>query len=216
MARGAIVNLPRGSADRLSASVRRLRGQYASMGPELEKANQEAVNWLNRRALEVLDKSVRAHGRPQRPEGVLRNVFINDGASTKSARGFRWGVSQKLNASGAGPYWRAIESGSTVFVGRITRVIWIGKGGNFLPPLPSRYPSDARMINDWNGALNGRGWAATIKRPIIGYEFMSKAASEFESEDVYVKQLLPEASAQWRKVLRKAKRTGTSPKAVRG
>jgi hypothetical protein len=202
------------SADKLSASARRIRGQFASMGPELEKANQRAVNWLNKRALEHLDAAVAEHGRPQRPEGVLRNVFLNDGASSVHSRGFRWGVSQKLNASGAGAYWRAIEQGSSVFVGRITHVIWLDGAGAISPPDAGMYPHGARMPNDWNGALNGRGWITTIRKPIVGYEYMATTRDEFQSEDVYL-QLLSDASAQWRGVLRKARRKGVSPKQIR-
>jgi hypothetical protein len=203
------------SAGKLSASVRRIRGQFASMGPELEKANQASIDWLNARALEHLDESVGAHGRPQRADGRMRNVLLNDGASSRTSRGFRWGVSQKLRASPVGPYWRGIESGSTVFVGRITRVIWIAPGGGIVAPDGGRYPSDARMPNDWNAGLRGRGWITTIKRPIVGYHFMSKTANEFRSEDVYVEKLR-QASAQWRRVLRAAQRSGVSPRTVRG
>jgi hypothetical protein len=203
------------SAAKLTASVRRIRGAWASMGPELEKANQSSINWLNDRGLAHLDESVVAHGRPQRPEGVLRNVFINDLASSHTRRGFRWGVSQKLNSSPAGMYWRGVEHGSTVFVGRITRVIWITRGGGVVPPMPTPGPIDARMPNDWNGALNGRGWGVKIHTPITGYHFMATAADEFKSEDVYRGELR-KASAAWRRVLAASAKSGTSPRQVRG
>jgi hypothetical protein len=211
---GAILGMSKGSAAKLTESTRRIKGQFASMGPELERANRASVDWLNARALKLLEESVGAHGRPQRTNGKLRNVFTNDQASSRTSRGFRWGVTQKLNSSGAGPYWRGVEEGTKIFVGRITHVIWIGAGGQKLPPLPGRYPSDARMLNDWDARLQQRGWAAKIKKPIVGYHFMSRAADAFKAEDVYV-EYLRTANAEWRKVLRTAKRTGASPKRVR-
>lgn len=214
MPAGAILNLPRGSAERLSASTRRIRGAWASMGPELEQANQASIDWLNARALQHLDDAVLAHGRPQREDGRMRNVLINDLASTHSRRGFRWGVSAKLNRSPAGAYWRGIEHGTRVHVGRITRAVWITSGGRVRSPDAGRYPRDARMPTDWDGALDGRGWIVRIRSGITGYHFMASAADEFAQEGVYREQLR-RASAQWRRVLSAARTSGVSPARIR-
>jgi hypothetical protein len=203
------------SALRLASSVRRVRGAYASMGPELEKANEAAVTWLNQRALEHLTKAIESHGRPQRESARLINVLEGGNTSTFTRRGFRFGAYEKMNASNAGIYWRNLEFGSNIFVGRETRAIWIDPGGAIFHPSQSAYPYDARMPNDWKGAFLGRGgWPVRIQRPIPAYHYMGQASADFETEGIYI-LLLAQASQQWRDVLTASAATGLSPKRVR-
>jgi hypothetical protein len=180
------------------------------MGPELEKANRAAVEWLDDEAAAHLEADIKAHGRHQ-DSAVLLGVLERHETSSVTSRGFNWGMTRRLNASGAGLYWRGVEQGTRVFVGRTLRVLNIG--GRFvlrdytrrIHPLVHR----GKRTN-----LSGARWIVTVKNPIVGYHFLEDTAREFIERDVYL-GLLAGASKEWRSVLAKSHRGGISPKTAR-
>ncbi len=218
---GEFVALKGSSVDALRASLQRVKGQFASMGPELEKANRASVDWLSDRALEILEAKVEANNREPstaRDAGRLRNAIAQEKIATFDKKGFRWGVASLLNKTSAGVYWRAIEQGSDKFVNKPFPVKVHPFGGErsavqfrmIDPGERKQRRSGGKFIGGFESVGGPR-----IRRPIPAYHYLSEAADDFIEQEIYTK-LLADASLQWKRVLAKAKRTGGTAGSARG
>jgi len=168
-------------------------------------ANEKSLEWIQGRAQQELDKSIREHGRPQRfNSGKLRAAIGDPRYSTVSDDGFRFMVRRKVVKDV--PYYRAIELGDDSQVGK-RRVFTILAGNNRRvarstslsvdPVLGTKSPrrGDAffgprdRKDRGLRGNPNDREVGVLIRNPVPAYRYSEKAADAFFRAGLYTRFL---------------------------
>lgn len=134
----------------LSAKLARLQGKFQTGQVEVHAAYERMAIHMQEQQVKVLTDRIKAHGRPQveRPHGAEALVRAWGSRSNRvtSADGFAVGIPEFLDASPVAPYWRFIESGTDIFVGRALRGAFRTLEGQFVAPQRGRYPHDPRLI----------------------------------------------------------------------
>lgn len=146
---------------RLAAKLSRLEGKFQSGQVEMRAAFERMAKQVQESQLDVLKQRIEEHGRPQveRPHGAnaLFRVWGSTGNRQSSADGFVVGIEDFLDASVVAPYYRFIEEGTSLFVGRTLRGAFRTVEGTWVAPSGARYPQDPRLIQIMTGTYkNGK------------------------------------------------------------
>lgn len=108
---------------------------YVSPTREFADANsalaQEAIDDITF----VLESRIKAGGRPQRSTQALIHALRAEENRDFNAQGFTVGIEAYLDSTPAGPYYRNLEYGSNVFVGRVIEGFFQSPGGATLSPI---------------------------------------------------------------------------------
>lgn len=94
----------------------------------------------------TLQQRVRATGRTQRPTQTLILLLRDDRALDASIDGWVVGRAGFFESSKAGPYYRNLETGTRIFVGRELRGFFQSASGQASPPSGERFRKDPRLI----------------------------------------------------------------------
>lgn len=169
--------------------------KFTTMRRVATAIHSEIAKDIQDRQVKQLDEQIRGHGRPQeeRPgQGarLLQRTIEGRDWTSSNDQGFTIGASGTLDKYPLAAYWRHIEFGSDIFVGRILHGFFLGPGGKGrFPPMEERYPSDSRLIqvlkfHEANSSYrNPRGgrfpFDIRIHRPIPEYRFLAAGYNEY-------------------------------------
>lgn len=182
-----------------NAAVKRMaqdiRGRFANSQTAILQAHEIIIGQVSAVAQEKLAAEIAAHT-PRRPHsGNLMRALQDPKMTRVSVSGASWGNPGFLDseASKVGPYWRLIEEGSRIFVGR--PVLFVGvrgqTGAHDLRDLSKMGERDALARKAIEGGersgIGYRGAAAPrrsvnvgiIRRPIPEYGFIREAMAYF-------------------------------------
>jgi hypothetical protein len=157
---GGVVEFdPRKVQDAFKIQARDVLGRFTSANQAVLRANQRSLKYVQQKALENLDQAIEEHGRPQEyNSGRLRRAIENPEFSTAGQDGFDFLIDARVEPQV--PYYRAIEFGSSHFVGR--RILL-----NFLDPGGGAHPRSTRdtdlMVDQSNPRKKGR-----FTDPVLG------------------------------------------------
>lgn len=216
---GLFVRRPE-AAERLA---RDLQGKYAKMQHQAEVAHARMARDAAIYIQDELRGRIRDTGRQQNV-GKGRNSHLIRALSSPKNRiatkdGFAVVLDEFMNSSKAAPYWRNLEYGSRVHVGREMSGFFLSRSGRVFPPLSNeRFHRHGRLIQTGatfggtkenftstikvgkneggKGTINNRGggFRIVIKNPIPAYEYASQGAANFLAAggtfDKYYKQAL--------------------------
>ena len=105
---------------------------YKNPKPEFERANRRLATILQDDIVGVLEDRIADTGRPQKGSEALIRALLSSGNMDYDSKGFTVGIDEYLESTPAGPYFRNLEYGSRVFVGRIIHGFFEGPEGNKL------------------------------------------------------------------------------------
>lgn len=154
------------------------------------KVNLKALEWLEDKAIDILDQGIEAHGRPQTWN---RLRLGKDKATTSLQETIKMFSSHEVSATNivfmidervrrTAPHYYVQDVGYRGFVGRIfnTRTggapIGFFEGDQRLKASGNRYHRDATK--------RGR-FSVRIVNPIKGYHYITGAVTAFKDQDVY-------------------------------
>jgi hypothetical protein len=134
----------------MAAKLSRLQGKFQSGQVEMHAAFERMAQHVQQEQVKILVDRIKAHGRPQveRPHGAnaLVRIWGSSGNRIANADGFAVGIEEFLDSSAVAPYYRFIEEGTDIFVGRVLRGAFRTLEGSFVAPNAKRYPRDPRLI----------------------------------------------------------------------
>lgn len=178
-------------------SLRDELGRFTSLQSEAVAIHREIARGIQRTQADTLAQRIDEHGRPQdareQGERLLQRAIESSDYIDYTGGGFRVGTSE-FDEFPLNTYWRHIEFGSRVFVGRILHGYYRQAGGRSRwPPLESRYPIDARLIQVLEfheagtglkrmGKENGFPFDIEIRRPIPAYHFLEAGYEKYGIE----------------------------------
>lgn len=172
------VTLQEFRAGDLAKVARNALGQFTSYQHLMLSANTDLAKAAARLAQGALQEKVSATGRPQRATQYLLSALMVEGIGWKAnADGFQMGIYEGLNKDvRVRGYWRGLEEGSSVHVGRELRGWFVGRNGERYGPSSDRYRMDPRMPQTSKGAL------ILIKNPIPAYGYLETGAARFRAQ----------------------------------
>lgn len=127
--------------------ARELSGKFRNTQARIQVAHEKMAADAAQEVRNALEKELKAHGRAQLREGAegLPGIITAPGNRHADADGFQVGLDSFMNSSQAGTYWRNLEYGSDVFVGRVLFGAF-RNGGSWFGPDPARYLHDPRLL----------------------------------------------------------------------
>ena len=117
---------------------------YKMPQPEFRAANEFLAEQAVEDIVEVLQERIRETGRPQRETEYLVNALKDPRNIDFDAKGFTVGMDDFLQQSKAGRYFRNLEYGSRVFVGRVIEGFFAGPSGRPIEPGQGRAVEGAK------------------------------------------------------------------------
>jgi hypothetical protein len=142
---------------------------YKMPQPEFRAANAVLAEALVHDIVAVLEDRIREMGRPQKSSEHLINALLDERNRASDANGFWVGNDEFLQDSAAGRYFRNLEYGSTVFVGRIIEGFFAGANGRPIEPGQGRAVAGAkdalRLVQTGNFKNQAETRAGRFKGP---------------------------------------------------
>lgn len=162
----------------MARAARNALGQFTSFQHLTLAANTELAKAAALLAAGSLQESINATGRPQRASQYLLRALALEGIGWKAnAEGFQMGIYDGLNNDPrVRGYWRGVEEGSSVHVGRELHGFFVGRSGERYGPSADRYRMDPRMPQTSRGAL------IVIRNPIPAYHYLDQGAQRFRAQ----------------------------------
>lgn len=117
---------------------------YKNPSPEFREANERLAKQVAEDIVEVLEERIRETGRPQKTTQALVEALLDPRNRSSDATGFTVGIDSFLEESKAGRYFRNLEYGSNVFVGRIIEGFFAGANGRPIEPGQGRAVAGAK------------------------------------------------------------------------
>lgn len=127
--------LGRDMAGRIGKAPTQVRVAHRQMGLA---AGQTIANYL--------EVQIRRTGRTQRPNDTLVQLLRSPNAVDASIDGWVVGRAGFFENSPAAPYYRNLETGTRIHVGRELRGFFLSASGKASPPSGERYRRDPRLI----------------------------------------------------------------------
>lgn len=117
---------------------------YKMPQPEFRAANAVLAEEAIFDIVYILEERIRQHGRPQKESQNLIEALKDPRNRASDANGFWVGNDEFLQDSKAGRYFRNLEYGSSVFVGRIIEGFFAGANGRPMEPGQGRAIAGSR------------------------------------------------------------------------
>jgi hypothetical protein len=177
LSRGSVA-LQEFRASSMARAARDALGRFTSYQHLMLDANTELGKAAASMAQRALRDAVADTGRPQRASQYLILALGEEGIGWKAnSEGFQMGIYDGLNNDvRVRGYWRGLEEGSSVHVGRELRGFFIGRNGQRYGPSADRYRQDPRMPQTSRGAL------IIIQNPIPAYHYLEQGAQRFRDQ----------------------------------
>lgn len=184
---GGFVYRPEG----LTRSARDLAGRFTSLQTTVRVAHEAMALGLARSQAEALREAVGATGRPQRATRYLERALVSEGNWRATADGFAVGIEAFLRSTRAAPYYRNLEEGSEVHVGRVLHGLFLTPGGRLEGPVAGSksavqaivtrtvFGSEPDNRQTSIGTARPRGARFVIQRPIPAYHFMRNGTERY-------------------------------------
>lgn len=206
-------------ARRATAQARRLQQRFGpSIRVEVRRAHERMAKEVNKAQQEVLLERIARRGREQKGSEALVSALVEDGnrelIGTSGTGGFVAGVDKFLNSSQAAPYWRNLEQGTHIFVGR-RMYGFFRSGGSWSPPTNQRrMQTDLRLVYGRDARGNPNNTWVTIQNPIQPYRYLEGGGARFRDAHragaIYEQEL-----TSFRRLLQFQTQTGRSRRAAR-
>ena len=162
-----------------AGNARNAKGQYTTIANALIPLNERWSQKIRTSAREHLEAS-RVGPQDRRRKNGWRHLGPALGARenlTFSDTGF--GFFRPDFMDKVTPYWRQIEEGSRVHVGRRQVMAFAGPFGEAIGPTQQRFRMDPWRTS---GTGKGRVWKGTIRRPIGAHRFLRDAFEAWDRE----------------------------------
>lgn len=158
---------------RVSATIRNQAGQFANASGAVQRAHMSMSTLIAAEQHRILRAKVeeRASRWPDsnRSSRHLRRAVIDEG-NTRGLnhdwrQGFEVGIPDHFDSTPAAPYWRQVEAGTDVFVGR--ELLRRGRGPNW---------TGGTGLRDTTNIPDARGPRVTVEQAIEGHRFLQQGA----------------------------------------
>lgn len=198
---------PRKVQNAFAVRARNALGQFTSAQAAVLRANERSLEYVQQAALKQLDTAITEHGRPQEyNSGRLRRAIEDPAYSSVTKDGFKFLIDDRIEPQV--PYYRAIESGSSHFVGRRILLNFLDPSGGAHPrstssgtdPVlgvrdPRRKdaiigPRQRRQLGD--KSLDDSAVGVVIRNPIPAYRYGQVAAEAFRKNGIYKRYVTQE------------------------
>lgn len=129
-------------------TARNLQGRYQSMQRQVQAAHDEMAYHAQNVIANYLEKRIRRHGRPQsdRKKPQLVQLLRAKEARKANIDGFVINPDGYLESTTAAPYYRNLEEGTDVFVGRELSGYFRSLEGRAYPARSDRLRQDPRLF----------------------------------------------------------------------
>ena len=164
------------------------RTLLTSMGNQMKPVNKRYAQLLQKDAARQLEMTRGPRPRDRRRRAGIKmrlsEAIMDPLNATSNDTGF--GVGNTIFLDRVTPYWRQIEEGSTVHVGRQQRAWFVDGAGKLQPPAGFRRGQD-----QWSprSATSRSAPLVRIKVPIEAHRFFARAMKQFDM-DSYNRELL--------------------------
>jgi hypothetical protein len=182
----------------LEERARDAQGRFTSAQNAARLQNERMAEELANYMVKALDEAVAQRGRPQRGTELLARAILDPENRDANIDGFVVGTDY-LDRSPAKSYWRGVEEGSAVHVGRLIYG-WFADSvpsspGERFAPMEGRvdrrliqvsrenYPQHFGPVGKGGAAHSAGPFFFRIKNPIPAYQFMEKGRKEWLATD---------------------------------
>lgn len=160
----------------------------------------------------IFNKKMKAHrakvGWDRPHTGNLANALVDERNAKANLLGFAFGLDEFLNspASQVAPYWRNLEQGTRLFIGRPLIIVGRGGANDFrdISKLEKTEPDKVRYLLESGRAvrvrgkgLDGKTKGVKVKRPIPAYRFLTGAGRNWENNPQRQLQIYQEYFRDW-------------------
>lgn len=160
------------NAQQINRSIHRLNGQFARGAQgAVQRAHQRMAVRGTENQYRILEEEVSARATrypgSNRSTRHLRRAVRSEGNRRGLGRwvnGFEVGLPEFLDTTPAAPYWRQVEQGTSVFLGRQLLLV----------------PSDTGLRDTTRSGA--RGPKVQVRQRIEGYRFLNRGAEQTEQE----------------------------------
>ena len=160
------------------SSVRNELGQFQSMNQQAKQAHAQMAEKCAETVVEYLMSRIEEHGRDQRGTEELPKALMGDGNRYVSQDGWTFGIPSYLDSTPVGPYWRNLEVGTDVFVGRQFRGWFINVAGEKLFPSELRVDPKLAQYGPVGTDVGQQDQAETITYTFRGKQKTTKAGGQ--------------------------------------
>lgn len=167
--------------------------QEPNMRKALVYAHEQMARQLQQSIAGELEEAIRSRGREQRESQLLLKALTNKGSRASNVTGFTVGNLESF--PGVARYYRNLEVGTSVFVGRTLTGMFQNGAGQLVRPIRAGENADGsldrteqidpRFIVFHKEAKQHRKdykpHPLVVKHPIEGYEFFKKGTAHFRA-----------------------------------
>lgn len=178
----------------VTRKARNALGQFTSMQVEIKIAHRKMAEQVQQDVVEAFEQSLLQVERVQKRQRYLHKALASPKAVKYNLDGFVYLPAGYLDRSAARRYWRLIEDGTSIFVGRELRGFFRSLEGKTSSPSASRQgadpympqmkkkPSKKKIAAAKSGKfVKGIGHPITIRNPILAHNYIEHGVAAFEA-----------------------------------